>query len=225
MRANRSDKVVGGLPEASADPVAGTPFHPSIWLGMEPDGSVIIVASRSEMGSGSRTGPAIVLADELEADWKRVRIEQALGDAKYGGQDTDGSHSIRDLFDVMRQAGATARTMLEQAAAQQWKVPASECKANLHTVTHPPTGRTLGYGELVAAAATLPVPAKESLKFKPRTAWRYIGKDTSLIDLRDITTGKAVYGMDAHVTACSTPPSSIRRCWAANSNRSMTRKR
>ena len=103
------------------------------------------------------------------------------------------------LFDVMRQAGATARTMLEQAAAQQWKVPASECKANLHTVTHQPTGRTLGYGELVAAAATLPVPAKESLKFKPRTAWRYIGKETSLIDLRDITTGKAVYGMDAHV--------------------------
>jgi len=192
-------RLWAGSPDPSPDPVSATPFHPSIWLGMEPDGSVVIVASRSEMGSGSRTGPAIILADELEADWKRVRIEQALGDAKYGGQDTDGSHSIRDLFDVMRQAGAAARTMLEQAAAQQWKVPASECKANLHTVTHPPTGRTLGYGELVAAAAKLPVPAKESLKFKPRSAWRYIGKETSLIDLRDITTGKAVYGMDAHV--------------------------
>ena len=99
---------------------------------------------------------------------------------------------------MMLRGGATARTMLEQAAAQQWKV-ASECKANLHTVTHGATGRTLGYGELVATAATLPVPAKESLKFKPRTAWRYIGRDTSLIDLRDITMGKAVYGMDAHV--------------------------
>jgi isoquinoline 1-oxidoreductase beta subunit len=188
---------------ASTDPssgrVEGAPFHPSIWLGMEPDGSVIIVASRSEMGSGSRTAPAIILADELDADWKRVRIEQALGDAKYGGQDTDGSHSIRDLFDVMREAGATARTMLEQAAAQQWKVPASECKANLHTVIHHPTGRTLGYGSLVTAAATLPVPAREMLKFKPRAAWRYIGKDTSLIDLQDITMGKAVYGMDARV--------------------------
>ena len=191
-------KLWAGSPDPSSDTASAAPFHPSIWLGMEPDGSVIIVASRSEMGSGSRTGPAIILADELEADWKRVRIEQALGDAKYGGQDTDGSHSIRDLFDVMRQAGAAARTMLEQAAAQQWNVPTSECKANLHTVAHSPTGRTLGYGELVAAAATLPVPPKESLKFKPRSAWRYIGKETSLIDLRDITTGKAVYGMDAH---------------------------
>ena len=192
-------RLWAGSLDATTDPVAATPFHPSIWLGIEPDGSVIIVASRSEMGSGSRTGPAIVLADELEADWKRVRIEQAFGDAKYGGQDTDGSHSIRDLFEVMRQAGAAARTMLEQAAAQQWKVPPSECKANLHTVTHQPTGRKLTYGELAAAAAKLPVPAKESLKFKPRSAWRYIGKETSLIDLRDISTGKAVYGMDAHV--------------------------
>jgi isoquinoline 1-oxidoreductase subunit beta len=188
----------GSLPD-SLDPTAGARFHPSIWLGMEPDGSVIIVASRSEMGSGSRTGPAIVLADELEADWKRVRIEQAVGDAKYGGQDTDGSHSIRDLFDVMRQAGAAARTMLVQAAAQQWSVPASECKANLHTVIHLPTGRTATYGGLVPAAAKLPVPQKESLHFKPRSAWRYIGKETSLIDLPDICTGKAVYGMDARL--------------------------
>ena len=179
--------------------MAAAAFHPNIWLGIEPDGSVIIVASRSEMGSGSKTGPAIVLADELEADWKRVRIQQALGDAKYGGQDTDGSHSIRDLFDVMREAGAAARTMLEQAAAQKWNVPASECKANLHTVVHQPTGRTLAYGELTATAAKLPVPAKDSLKFKPRSAWRYIGKETSLIDLHDIATGKAGYGMDAHV--------------------------
>ena len=111
-------RLLAGALETTTDPVAGTPFHPSVWLGIEPDGTVIIVASRSEMGSGSRTGPAIVLADELEADWKRVRIEQAIGDVKYGGQDTDGSHSIRDLFDVMRQAGAAARTMLEQAAAQ-----------------------------------------------------------------------------------------------------------
>ena len=181
------------------DPVAAAPFHPNVWLGIEPDGAVTIVASRSEMGSGSRTGPAIVLADELEADWKRVRIEQAIGDAKYGGQDTDGSHSIRDLFDVMRQAGAAARTMLEQAAAQQWNVPVSECKASLHTVAHQPTGRTLGYGELASAAAKLPVPPKESLTFKPRSSWRYIGKETSLIDLHDIATGKAGYGMDAHL--------------------------
>jgi isoquinoline 1-oxidoreductase beta subunit len=192
-------RLWAGAVDAPTDFVAAAPFHPSIWLGIEPDGSVIIVASRSEMGSGSKTGPAIVLADELEADWKRVRIQQALGDAKYGGQDTDGSHSIRDLFDVMREAGAAARTMLEQAAAQKWNVPAFECKANLHTVVHQPTGRTLAYGELTETAAKLPVPAKDSLKFKPRSAWRYIGKETSLIDLHAIATGKAGYGMDARV--------------------------
>jgi isoquinoline 1-oxidoreductase beta subunit len=184
---------------SAADPVAGSAFHPSVWLGIEPDGSVIIVAHRSEMGSGSRTGVPVVLADELEADWKRVRIVQAIGDAKYGSQTTDGSHSIRDFFEVMRQAGATARTMLEQAAAQKWNVPAGEVEAKVHTVVHKPSGKKFGYGELASAAAKLPVPAKESIKLKPRTAWRYIGKKTSLYDLKDVVTGKAGYGMDAHV--------------------------
>jgi len=182
-----------------SDPVGGTAFHPSMWLGIEPDGSVIIVAHRSEMGSGSRTGVPVILADELEADWKRVRLVQAIGDAKYGSQNTDGSHSIRDFFEVMRQAGATARTMLEQAAAQKWNVPASECEAKVHTVVHKSSGKKLGFGELASAAAKLPVPAKESIKLKPRSAWRYIGKETSLYDLKDIVTGKAGFGMDASV--------------------------
>ena len=183
----------------AADPAAGTAFHPSMWLGIEPDGSVVIVAHRSEMGSGSRTGLPIVLADELEADWKRVRIAQAIGDAKYGSQTTDGSHSIREFFEVMRQAGATARAMLVRAAAQKWNVPAGECEAKLHTVVHKPSGKTLGYGELAAAAARLPVPPKDSIKLKPRSAWRYIGKEISLYDLEDICTGKAGYGMDTRV--------------------------
>ena len=182
-----------------ADSVAGTSFHPNIWLGIEPDGSVIIVASRSEMGCGSRTAVPLILADELEADWKRVRLTQAIGDTKYGEQGTDGSHSIRDLFEAMRQAGATARAMLEQAAARQWEVPPAECRGELHDVVHKPTGRKLGYGELATAASRLPVPSKDSLKFKPRGEWRYIGKSTSLFDLQDICTGKAIYGMDAHM--------------------------
>jgi len=190
---------VGSAEAATLDPVGGARFHPSIWMGLEPDGTVIVVASRSEMGSGSRTSPAIVLADELEADWKRVRIEQAIGDAKYGSQNTDGSHSIRQLFDVMRQAGATARTLLEQAAAQRWGVPAKECAGELHVVVHKPTGRRLGYGELASAAAKLPMPAPEALQLKPRKAWRYIGKETSLYDLEDMCTGKAVYGIDARM--------------------------
>src|SRR5439155_4694028 len=110
-------------------------------------------------------------ADELEADWSRVRIEQGIGDLRYGSQNTDGSRSIRDFYETFRQAGASARTMLVSAAAAQWNVPASECVARNHEGGDQPTGRTLGYAALVPAAARLPVPAKESLQFKPKTAW------------------------------------------------------
>jgi isoquinoline 1-oxidoreductase subunit beta len=184
---------------SSADPLAATTFHPSLFVGLEPDGTVLMVAARSEMGTGSRTSLPMIIADEMEADWGRVRIVQALGDAKYGDQSTDGSHSVRSFFGVMRESGATARTMLVQAAAAQWNVPASECEASLHTVVHRPSGRTASYGSLAAAAAALPVPPKETLKFKPQSQWRYIGKDASNYDLEGIVTGKPLYGMDAHL--------------------------
>jgi isoquinoline 1-oxidoreductase beta subunit len=174
-------------------------FHPSVFLGLETDGTVYIVAHRSEMGSGSRTALPRVLADELDADWNRVRIVQAVGDPRYGSQDTDASRSIHEFFDLMREAGATARLMLVRAAAGQWAVPASECESGLHAVVHLPTRRQLAYGELALAASRLPVPKKEDVQLKPRTAWRYIGRDASLYDLRDICTGQAVYGMDARL--------------------------
>jgi isoquinoline 1-oxidoreductase subunit beta len=183
----------------SDDSLGALAFHPTVFVGVEPDGTVMIVAHRSEMGTGSRTALPRIVADEMGADWSRVRIVQALGDAKYGSQDTDGSHSVRDFFDIMRQSGAAARTMLIQAAAQQWKVPVDECDAVIHVVVHKPSGQKLGYGELAAAASQLPVPTKESLKFKPRTDWRYIGKDASNYDLQDFCTGKAEYGMDARM--------------------------
>src|SRR6266481_3962547 len=151
-------------------------LHPNVYLGIEPDGTVWIVASRSEMGTTSRTTLPLVVADELDADWKRVKIEQAIGDKRYGDQNTDGSHSIRSFYDAMREAGATARFMLIQAAAQQWHVPAAEGETDLHVVVHRSTNRQVGYGELAGAAAKLPIPTKEELKFKPKTAWRYIGK-------------------------------------------------
>ena len=113
---------------------ADAAWHPGIWLGLEPDGTVIILAHRSEMGTGIRTVLPMVLADELEADWNRVKIEQAIGDAKYGSQNTDGSCSIRDFIVTIREAGATARLMLERAAAEKWKVPAAECKAVNHQI-------------------------------------------------------------------------------------------
>jgi len=174
-------------------------LHPNVYLGIEPDGTVWIVASRSEMGTTSRTTLPLVVADELDADWKRVKIEQAIGDKRYGDQNTDGSHSIRSFYDAMREAGATARFMLIQAAAREWGVPATECETDLHAVVHRATNRRAGYGDLATAAAKLPVPKREELKLKPKSAWRYVGKGQVSYDLEALVTGKATYGMDARV--------------------------
>jgi isoquinoline 1-oxidoreductase beta subunit len=174
-------------------------WQPSVYLGLEPDGRVIIVAHRSEMGTGIRTSLPMVVADELEADWKRVKIVQATCDAKYGNQDTDGSESIRDFYEPMRQAGATARVMLESAAASKWGVPASECQAKNHEIVHTKSGRKLGFGELVPLAARQPVPKKESLKFKSPAEYRYVGQNVPIADLDGILDGHAVFGMDARM--------------------------
>ena len=179
---------------ATADTAA---WAPSVYFGLETDGTVILVAHRSEMGTGIRSVLPVVLADELEADWKRVKIEQAIGDKKYGDQNTDGSCSIRNFYDAMREAGATARLMLEQAAAKEWAVPVEECKGQNHFVIHAKTNRKLGYGELAASAAKLPVPKQDALKFKTPAEFRYIGKDLPTVDLSDLCTGKATFGIDA----------------------------
>jgi isoquinoline 1-oxidoreductase subunit beta len=174
-------------------------LHPNAFVGVNPDGTVFIVAHRSEMGTVIRTTLPLVVADELDADWKRVKIDQAIADSRYGDQNTDGSHSIRSFYDVMRQAGATARVMLIQAAAAQWGVPAAECKTEPHVVFHPTTGRHLSYGELASAASRLPVPKKQDVQLKQKNEWRYIGKGMDSYDLADICTGRAIYGMDANV--------------------------
>jgi len=141
----------------------------------------------------------MVVADEMEADWNRVRIEQALGDKKYGSQNTDGSCSIRDFYDLMRQTGATARFMLEKAAADQWKVSATECKAQNHQVHHTPSGRTLGFGALAAAASKQPIPRPDLVQLKLPNEFRYIGKGVPSVDLKDICTGHGIYGFDIRV--------------------------
>jgi len=184
---------------ASAANAEGAVLHPSIFFGLDTDGTVYIVAHRSEMGTGIRTSLPLIVADELDADWTRVRLEQALGDPRYGSQDTDGSHSIRDFYEVMREAGATGRMMLMQAAAQQWGVPLSECETDLHTVVHRTSGRKAGYGELASAAAKLPVPKKDDLRFKSKESYRYIGKGMPSYDLANLCTGHATYGMDVRV--------------------------
>src|ERR1700719_3103554 len=162
-------------PAASAN-AAG--LRPNVFVAIQSDGTISIVAARSEMGTGISTALPSVLADELDADWSKVKIHHGDGDKRYGDQDTDGSHSVRSFFDVMRGCGAAARFMLIQAAAEQWKVPADECDTKLGTVTHRPSGRTLTYGQLAASASKLDAPDQAQLRFKPASAWRYIGKDT-----------------------------------------------
>jgi isoquinoline 1-oxidoreductase subunit beta len=174
-------------------------FHPNLFVGIQPDGTVYIVAHRSEMGTVIRTSLPLVLADELDADWKRVKIDQAIGDKRYGDQNTDGSQSVRRFFDTMRECGAAARLMLIQAAALQWNVPATECSTELHAVVHKATGRRRDYGELAAGAAQIAVPKEEHLQLKKPSAWRYIGKGMTSVDLEKLCTGKAMYGMDARL--------------------------
>jgi isoquinoline 1-oxidoreductase beta subunit len=179
-----------------ASPMTKAPLQPSVYLAIDTDGTAYVVAHRSEMGNGVRTSLPRIVADELDADWARVKVVQATGDEKYGDQDTDGSHSVVSFFIPLREAGATARLMLVRAAAQQWNVPVGECSTELHTVVHKKSARKLGYGELAAAAGKLDVPKKEELQLKPRSEWRYIGKDAPLYDLKDLVMGKGIYGQD-----------------------------
>jgi isoquinoline 1-oxidoreductase beta subunit len=179
----------------------GTVYDPHVFVAIAPDGTVTIVTHRSEMGTGSRTSLPMVVADEMEADWSRVKIAQAPGnEQKYGNQDTDGSRSIRHFVQPMRACGAATRQMLEHAAAVMWGVSNLECRAQNHKVVHVPTGRSLGFGELAAAAAALPTPKLSDVTLKDPSQFRYIGKgNVQITDLFNITTGRATYAQDVVV--------------------------
>ncbi|CDG81822.1 xanthine dehydrogenase family protein molybdopterin-binding subunit [Janthinobacterium agaricidamnosum] len=172
-----------------------------VFLSVGADGLVTIMAHRSEMGQGIRTSLPMVAADELGADWDHVRVRQAPADeARYGSQDTDGSRSMRHSFKAMRQVGATARLMLETAAAARWNVPLSEVRTGTHQVLHGASGRSLGFGELALEAARLPVPGRDKVKLKDTGELRYVGKDGIRgIDLHDIVTGNTQYGIDTRL--------------------------
>jgi isoquinoline 1-oxidoreductase subunit beta len=198
-----SDRYAGqsGSGDSARDAATdATPFAPAVYLRIAADGDVTAIVHRSEMGQGTKTSLAMALADELEADWARVRVEQALGDDKrYGNQDTDGSWSIRGFLQPFREAGATARTMLEEAAAQRWNVPVSDVRAQQHRVIHQASGRALDYRDLVRVARTLPVPPKEQLRLKAASEFRYLGTNVPMVDLADMTVGRARYGIDQHL--------------------------
>jgi isoquinoline 1-oxidoreductase beta subunit len=188
------EKIPGLTKSASAGP-----WSPDVYVSFDADGTVHIISHRSEMGQGIRTGLPAILADEMEADWSRVKVDQAPGDAKYGNQNTDGSWSVRGFMQRMREAGATVRLMLEQSAAQQWGVDVAECKADLHTVVHQPSGRVLDYSDLVAGAAQLPVPGLELIELKSPGQFRYIGKKLPIVDMHAMTHGGAKYGADTRL--------------------------
>lgn len=170
-------------------------FSPNLFITLNGNGDVTLVAHRSEMGTGIRTSLPLIMADEMEADWNRVKVVQAVGDEKYGDQNTDGSYSVRMFFTPLRKAGATVRLLLEQAAANEWGVDLSECKAQNHEVVHS-SGKTLGFGYLAEKAAALPLPEEGSITLKSPKDFKYISKQSTIVDLKDIVTGKAKFGLD-----------------------------
>jgi isoquinoline 1-oxidoreductase beta subunit len=196
----------------ASDMKMGEDFSPDVFLSIAKSGQVTIISHRSEMGQGIRSTLPLLVADELEADWARVTVEQALGDQKYGSQNTDGSRSVRRNYQKLREAGAMARTLLQQSAAQVWKVDASKVEIYNHQAKLSGSDKALDFSDLVAIAATLPLPEKSSLKLKAISEQRYIGKeDIKLLDGTDIVTGKAVFGYDVqlenmHIAVIARPP-------------------
>jgi isoquinoline 1-oxidoreductase beta subunit len=171
-------------------------LSPSVYLAIDEDGTVHAFIHRVEMGQGTRTGMVQILADELEADWDRIHVMPAFGDVKFGSQNTDGSTSIRMFYDAFRTAGASARQMLEEAAAAEWGVDRAQVEARNHRVHNTATGATLDYRDLVAAAADMDVPAPESLTLKTRAEHRYIGQPVPNIYGEQFATGTAVFAQD-----------------------------
>ena len=190
--------AAGGLLVLSTLPrtrhgLAGGALGPFVEIG--PDGLVTIVAKNPEIGQGVKTSLPLIVAEELDVAWDRVRVVQADLDRRFGDQFAGGSTAVSENFDGLRQAGAAARHLLVAAAAARWGVPAETCRTELGTVIHDGTGRRLGYGALAAEAARLTVPEKVPLK--PRSAYRLIGTRVRATDQPAIATGRVIYGLDA----------------------------
>ena len=174
----------------------------NVWVVIRPDDTVVIRIARSEMGQGTLTGLAQLVAEELECDWSKVTTEyptpgQSVARKRaWGDFSTGGSRGIRTSQDYVRKGGATARMMLVQAAANEWKVPASECTAANSIITHTPSGKKTTYGKVVEAAAKLPPPADADVKLKDPKDWKIAGKSVLRLDTADKTTGKMIYGVD-----------------------------
>jgi isoquinoline 1-oxidoreductase subunit beta len=175
------------------------PFIPNAFIRIDSGGLVTITVARPEIGQGVRTALPMLVAEELDADWSAVRVEQALAvdSAAYGSQYAGGSQSVRVGWEPLRRAGATARAMLVLAAARQWNVDVESCETRSGVVSHPPTGRTLNYGELAASAARLPVPSQ--ISFKDRSRYSIVGTPMRQFDGPAIVHGLQRFGLDTRV--------------------------
>ena len=203
-----SAAATGGLVVAFHIPFSGeavaqsAPTEVNAWVVVKPDDSIVIRIARSEMGQGTLTGLAQLVAEELDANWARVTTEyptpgQNLARNRvWGNFGTGGSQGIRQSNEYVRKGGAAARMMLVQAAADEWKVPASECRAAGSVITHTPTGRTVSYGQVALAAGKLTAPLAANVSLKDPKDWKLAGKRLARLDTVDKTTGAQIYGMD-----------------------------
>ena len=167
------------------------------YVQIKPDNTVIIAAKNPEVGQGVKTSLPMIVAEELDVEWKQVRVIQSeINAALYGAQYAGGSRSIPSNWDTLRQAGAAARSMLVQAAAEQWGVSAAQCKVTAGVITHPSVSRSLTYGELTGAAAKLALPDSAKLTLKSRDQYRIIGQRITGVDNRAIVTGQPLFGID-----------------------------
>ena len=174
-------------------------FTPNLFIHLEKNGKVTLIASRSEMGQGIRTSLASAIADEMEADWKYISVKQGTGDAKYGNQNTDGSRSVRTILEPMRKMGAAAKMMLITAASKKWGIAETACKAENHFVINTITNAKISFGDLVDEAQKIEIPSEENIKLKKVEDFKYIGKTLKSVDLKDFTHGTATYGIDVRI--------------------------
>ena len=185
---------------ATPDPAAVSEFKPNAFITIGTDGKVTLVAMNPEMGQGTKTALPMLIAEELDVDWANVHIVQADSDpTKYGRQFSGGSRATPLHWDQLRRVGATGRAMLVAAAAQTWKVPAAECTTEPGQVVHGATGRKIAYGDLVAVAATLPVPDPKGVALKDPKNFRIVGTAQPQVDQDAIVHGRPLFGIDVRL--------------------------
>jgi isoquinoline 1-oxidoreductase beta subunit len=175
----------------------GTTFTPNLFVQLKKDGKLILLSSRSEMGQGIKTSLTSAIADEMDADWEYVSVDQATGNKKFGNQNTDGSRSVRTILEPMRKLGATTRAILIATAAKKWQISPSDCTAEMHYVINKNNNKKLFFGDLVEEAMQIEIP--KDVQLKDKKDFKYIGKTLKSIDIKDFTHGTATYGLDARL--------------------------